>query len=237
MADWALWAHMPKATLREAVLLSLGLEPRPPVLTWTQYEAQRSYAEPGREFERRLMLAAAHVDPAGPLRPLGSMPFLNGAEGATVNLSEFGAWAQALGLPLPERFPRQQAPEPQAAPEPSAAPVVAESASGEPAGPPPLTTGDIAFCFDGLRWKTEEKWKAALGKGRDWIEACVAVPAGGRGRGAAPKLWNPVLLAAALVRDGHVKANSMRARFQTEPLLMPWLDAWKTYEADYLDND
>jgi hypothetical protein len=130
MADWALWAHMPQATLREAVLLSLGIEPRPPVLTWTQYEAPRSYAEPGREFERRLMLAAAHVDPAGPLRPLGSMPFLNGAEGATVSLPEFRAWAQGLGLPLPERFPRQQAaPEPQAAP-PSAAPVVAGSASG-----------------------------------------------------------------------------------------------------------
>jgi hypothetical protein len=109
---------MPKAPLREAVLLSLGLEPRPPV-------SPVRYAEPGREYDRRLMLAAAHVDPAGPLRPLGSMPFLNGAEGATVSLSEFGAWAQALGLPLPERFPRQQAPEPREA-TPSAAPVVPE---------------------------------------------------------------------------------------------------------------
>ena len=32
--------------------------------------------------------------------------------------------------------------------EPQTAPVVADSASN---GPLPLTTGDIAFCFDGIR--------------------------------------------------------------------------------------
>jgi hypothetical protein len=30
------------------------------------------------------------------------------------------------------------------------------------AGPLPLTTGDIAFCFAGLRWKTEKAWKKPL---------------------------------------------------------------------------
>lgn len=127
MADWELWAHMPKATVREAVLLSLGLEPRPPVLTWTQYEAPRSYAEPGREFERRLMLAAAHVDASGPLHPLGSMP---SPEDATVSLPEFGAWARGLGWVLPEQFLAMSAAQAQQAPEPQAAPVVAESATG-----------------------------------------------------------------------------------------------------------
>jgi len=127
-----------------------------------------------------------------------------------------------------------------AAAAPSAAPVVAESASGETAGPLPLTTGDIAFCFAGLRWNTEDEWKVVLGKGRSWIEACVAVPAGGRGRGVAPKLWNPVLLAAALVNNGDIKRNSARARFQNaqnQRLLGPWLETWKTYEADNFDTN
>lgn len=120
------------------------------------------------------------------------------------------------------------------------APIGVDSDSGESPGPKPLTTGDIAFCFAGLRWDTEEKWKDALGKQRDWIEACVAVPAGGRGKGVAPKLWNPVLLAAALVARGYTKPNSARARFQNsrnQSLLGPWFDAWKTYEADNFNTD
>jgi hypothetical protein len=102
--------------------------------------------------------------------------------------------------------------------------------------PPPLTTGDIAFCFAGLNWKTEESWKKMLGNQRKWTEACVAAPAGGRGRGQASKLWNPVFLGAAMVTRGYVTQNRVRAKFQCSPQLMPWLDAWKTYEADYLDG-
>lgn len=120
------------------------------------------------------------------------------------------------------------------------APVEAVSASDDvqpdKAGPLPLTTGDIAFCFAGLRCTTEEEWKTLIGKGRDWLERCLVQP-GTRGRGGAPKLWNPVFIGAALVRDGHVKPNSVRAKFQTQPLLKPWLDEWKTYEADNLSAD
>lgn len=100
-------------------------------------------------------------------------------------------------------------------------------------GPLPLTTGDIAFCFDGLRY-TEAKWKKPLGNKPKWLVACVAISGQ---RGVRETRWNPVLIGGALVRAGHVAANSARARFQTKPLLAPWLDAWKTYEADYLDSD
>ena len=83
------------------------------------------------------------------------------------------------------------------------APVGAVGASGgvmpDKAGPLPLTTGDIAFCFAGLRCKTEEEWKDLIGKGRVWVERCLIQP-GTRGRGGAPKLWNPVCIGAALVR-------------------------------------
>jgi hypothetical protein len=118
-----------------------------------------------------------------------------------------------------------------------AASVVTESASGgvksDEAGPLPLTTGDMAFCFAGLRW-SEHQWKKPLGDKPKWLSACVAIP--GR-RGASETRWNPVFIGAALVRAKHVKPNSVRAKFQSQSLLQPWLDEWKTYEADNFDSN
>lgn len=122
---------------------------------------------------------------------------------------------------------------PSPAPVPQDAPVGAVIASGgvvtDKAGPVPLTTGDIAFCFAGLRWKTELAWKKPLGDKPKWLSACVAIPGA---RGVSETRWNPVSIGAALVRDGHVQQHSVRAKFQTMDLLKPWLEAWKTYEAD-----
>lgn len=117
------------------------------------------------------------------------------------------------------------------------APVVATGASGgvkpDKAGPLPLTTGDIAFCFAGLSWN-EQEWKKPLGDKPKWLSACIAIPAV---RGVSESRWNPVLIGASLVRVRHVKPKSVRAQFQTQPLLKPWLDEWKTYEADNLSAD
>lgn len=117
-----------------------------------------------------------------------------------------------------------------------APPVVTESASdgveSAKVGPLPLTTGDIAFCFAGLRWETEEKWKKPLGDKPKWLAACIVIPGV---QGASERRWNPVFIGAALVRAGHAKPNNVRAKFQTQPLLTPWLGEWKTYEADNFD--
>ena len=107
-------------------------------------------------------------------------------------------------------------------------PLVAASASNEPL---PLTTSDIAFCFDGIRWN-EKGWRKPLGDKRKWLQSCVAIPGQ---RGVSETRWNPVLIAAALVDNGHTQARSIRARFQTKPQLRDWLEAWKTYESDYFD--
>lgn len=106
----------------------------------------------------------------------------------------------------------------------------AEPAAG---GPRPLTTGDIAFSFDGLHW-TVEKWKKPLGDKPKWLRACIVIPGA---RGTSETRWNPVLIGAALVQQGHANIRSVRAKFQTVPLLKPWLDAWKTYEADNFDSN
>ena len=105
----------------------------------------------------------------------------------------------ALRVPLSElKFKREsvervaeiinKAAQPQAEPP---APVVADSASN---GPLPLTTGDIAFCFDGIRWN-EQQWRKPLGNKPKWLQSCVAIPGQ---RGVSETRWNPVLMAAAL---------------------------------------
>lgn len=117
------------------------------------------------------------------------------------------------------------------------APVETGSASGgvetDKTRPLPLTTGDIAFCFAGLRWN-EQEWKKPLGDKPKWLRACIAIPGV---RGVSETRWNPVLIGAALEREGHAKQNSIRARFQTKPQLAEWLNAWKTYEADNLATE
>lgn len=101
------------------------------------------------------------------------------------------------------------------------------------ARPEPLTTGDIAFCFNGLRWD-EDGWKKPLGDKPKWLRACIVIPGV---RGVSETQWNPVLIGVALVKKGYATARSVRARFQTEPALLPWLEKWNAYEAEYIDSD
>lgn len=108
-ADWELWAHMPKATLTEAVAVSLGIDP-------SAIKRGGGYAEPGIEFDRRLKLASAFVNDAGPLKPigpLGALHLLGGPVTAVVSLPEFAKWALGMGWTLPEKFPRFKAAAPQ----------------------------------------------------------------------------------------------------------------------------
>lgn len=98
--------------------------------------------------------------------------------------------------------------------------------------PAPLKTSDIAYCFDGIRW-SEKEWRKPLGDRRKWLEPCIVIPGQ---RGVRETLWNPVLIGATLVNNGHAKPRSIRAKFQTKPQLSAWLDTWKTYEADNFDT-
>ena len=157
----------------------------------------------------------------GPLVGRDSMEFHDWVTPANLD-----AWLERAGFPF--RWPLN--PEPQAA---MPAPVVANSASNAPLdAPPPVPTGDVAHAFDGLRGWNEKAWKDTLGSPPKWLDACIAI----RGqRGIRETRWNPVLIGAALVHNGHAKQNSIRAKFQTKPQLKDWLEAWKTYEADNFD--
>ena len=99
--------------------------------------------------------------------------------------------------------------------------------------PEPVTTLDIAFAFEGLRNWSEGNWKRSLGNKPKWLAACIAIP--GK-QGVYQTKWNPVSIGVALINQGHAKVNNVRARFQKKAPLMPWLEVWKTYEADYLES-
>jgi hypothetical protein len=99
--------------------------------------------------------------------------------------------------------------------------------------PSPLKTGDIARCFAGLYWLTEKAWKKALGDKPNWLDACLVRPGS---RGGTQRHWNPVLIGAALVERCQVKPNSVRAKFQTNLPLQPWIEQWKSYESDNLSG-
>jgi hypothetical protein len=100
-------------------------------------------------------------------------------------------------------------------------------------GPQPVPTSDMAASFSGLRWDGKG-WLKTLGNKPRWLDACLAL---GAARGEGMRLWNPVLIGAYLVNMGHAKANSVRAKFQSQDALKPWLDEWKTYEADNFPAD
>lgn len=113
------------------------------------------------------------------------------------------------------------------------APVEAALVELDKAGPVPVATRAMADSFAGLHWDGTQ-WKKKLGDKPVWLDACVVL---NRGRGEGQRLWNPVLIGSYLVRKGHVQAKSVRAKFQTQPALKPWLDEWKTYEADNHPTD
>lgn len=141
------------------------------------------------------------------------------------------AWAERKGYDVTHIKP--QAPPEIPTTDATPAPVADSTSNAPVATPPPVATGDVAYAFDGLRGWNEKSWKDTLGSPPKWLEACMAI----RGqRGVRENHWNPVLIGAALVHNGHAKQHSIRARFQTKPQLKDWLEAWKTYEADNFDT-
>ena len=108
VADWDLWGSMPKATLREAVLLSVGCEARP-TRTAEAGCATPALSDPGPEFHRRLTLACACLSVKGPLRPLEVMQLLRPHADVEVSLPEFWGWAEGQDWHIPKRIPHVKA--------------------------------------------------------------------------------------------------------------------------------
>jgi hypothetical protein len=106
--DWALWGQMRRASLVEAVLLSLDIAPADPEhlsgsRTWYYFYPN--------EVARRLAIAANHLGRDCPLHPLDwdglvtSPPRIQPELFATVDLREFFEFALARGWDIPQEFP------------------------------------------------------------------------------------------------------------------------------------
>jgi hypothetical protein len=229
---WAAWLALPCVELWEAVALSMGLNPDDDELRKEVGRARSMFSRLPAEFFERLHLCQRALHFNGPIRPQGSLyGGMQKSPNCLVLLADVAAYLTTSGFALPEQLQPRPPAEPQAnrgdsikreapAPKPTAAPASA--------GPAPLTTGDIAFCFAGLQW-SEEKWKKPLGDMREWLKTCLVIPGT---RGGPARRWDPVCIGAALVRQKEVPLNQVRGRFQSKPALKPWLEAWKTYEAD-----
>lgn len=147
-----------------------------------------------------------------------------------INPTDFLVMLMKRGVPIPDELkPLSRAVSSTDSPS-SAEPATTGPAEDQPL---PLTSSDLASCFDGLHWN-EKEWKKPLGDKPKWLQACVLIHGS---RGKSQTHWNPVLIGAALVQQGHAQVRTVRSKFQTVHLLKPWLDSWKTYEADYLDRN
>lgn len=208
-----------------------------------------TFTDPKRLTQaRRMKVFNGHFDwlkkqmTAGEIKGLDAarLPAVHPGPGVFIPLADARKYLEGAGYTLSteddEPAPAKQADTQPQALTPTAAPLPpAGAVSSVQAGalPPPLTTADIAECFAGLYWDTAEKWKKPLGSPPDWLRAC-RVQQGQRG--VRESLWDPVKIARALVTKGLIGGIRARARFQTKERMKPWLEAWITYEADFIDT-
>lgn len=90
---------------------------------------------------------------------------------------------------------------------------------------PPVTTGELAAAFAGLKGWDEDTWNDRLGaaSSKQWMLK-ARLSAGTKGRNGTPATWNPMILAMELYKMAPSTGRSILARFQTRPVLKPWLD-------------
>ena len=134
---------------------------------------------------------------------------------------------------------------PQAAPAQTETPVpvVAVGALGEPdkAGPVEdgLLTKEIAVTFDGVNGWNVERWRKNLSASQWLHPARIAIG----GAGGASSVWNPLALAQLMhseTKGDKAREQVMKAfnsRFNRNPVLMPWRDAFNEYFATHCTTD
>ncbi len=127
------------------------------------------------------------------------------------------------------------------APEPTAPPVLAVGALVEPATAVKegLLTKEIAETFDGLNEWNADRWTKNLSSSKWLHHARIALG----GAGGASSVWNPLTLAQLIydkTKGEKAKEKVMKAfnsRFNRNPVLTPWRDAFNEYFATHCTTD
>lgn len=110
-----------------------------------------------------------------------------------------------------------------ATPEAVVTETVSDSLKPDKTKPLPLTTNEIANCFNGFREWDVKRWKRELGSPDKWLRDCQNSK-GTRGRGGYESTWWPVKIALALANKDQKFARFLPSRFQKLEKLKPWLE-------------
>lgn len=151
-ADWNTWAFLPTTTLREAVFLSLDLEPVPQGFNHALVVAcaRTDKSDPIkvlREFNRRMKIACGNVKEIANSLVLRHRDI----ENAKVSLSKFGTWAENMKWSLPDKFPRRPSPAPRPTPDATCFEAVAAPAQTTPA--------PVVVASDGAARPSRRTWR------------------------------------------------------------------------------
>jgi hypothetical protein len=243
--DWKHWIHMPLKPW-EAVALSLNINPENMThhpQSWMGsgvHFTNDSFPirEAETEFTKRLELLK---------RNLYDRTYFLGHDGL-VTMQAFAAWCAHIGyINLPPELVAAKPP-PVAAPAQTPAtpaPVETVGASDgvgpDKAGPVEdgLLTKEIAVTFDGVNGWSADRWPKNL-SGSHWLHPARKA----RGTaGGASAVWDPLVLAQLIhgeTNGDKAKEQVMKAfhsRFNRNPVLIPWRDAFNEYFATHCTSD
>lgn len=239
-ADGEYWRDFEAVSVREAVLLSLGIEPRD-IRDPGDEEGGLSNGLKGREYVRR----GAVMRNAMAAKVLAKAVTDDPAYSDYVGLKAFVAWAAGKRWPMPEwllRINTSLSSESIASPEIVTDVKCDHEAQGggatiSPASPTHtpkvgLNKHVVASAFDDIYWNGEQ-WIENLGDCPGWLISARSTP-GKRGR-RGDALWDPVAIAVQLHDKQHIAVVVLSKAFREKPILQPWLTVWREVKDNFLD--
>lgn len=176
--------------------------------------------------------------------------FLGGAEGGTLALLKIATgagirhsvdveYAKKLAQNFGLIYPFDTAPAQTPA---TLAPVAVEPAND---GPAPTVMSDglpttaIATLFDGVNEWPKSRWPKNLSASKWLHPARVALG----GAGVANSMWNPLTLAQLMLdntkgkRPRDLLIRTLKSRFNSNAVLMPWRDGFNEHSDTFLESD
>lgn len=239
-ADGEYWRDFEAVSVREAALLSLGIEPRD-IRDPGDEEGGLSNGLKGREYVRR----GAVMRNAIAAKVLAKVVTDDPAYSDYVGLKAFVAWAAGKRWPMPEwmlRINTSLSSESIASPEIVTDVKCDHEAQGggatiSPASPthtPKVGVNKhvVASAFDGIYWN-ENQWIENLPNTPKWLESARSVP-GKKGKGGGAT-WDPVGIAIQLHDKQRISVPVLSKAFREKPILQPWLTVWREVKDNFPD--
>lgn len=98
-------------------------------------------------------------------------------------------------------------------------------------GPAPLTTSQIASCFNGFHGWDFDHWRSNLQTPAPWLKKCQH-RAGNQGKPVIESTWWPIEIAKALDKKHPKIRSKLHARFKIQLPLKPWIESIESHLPD-----